>query len=218
MAQLICDSCGTPVMAGQGLCSACGSLLSLPGQVREVSSEVDDGPETPHEVEDGSSSGADSPDGLAEGGADDGGGSASGRARATETGPEPSRKCATKDCDRAAIRGKRLCRRCFVNAPRGRTYTLLLARGVEIDVGDGESVGVGRSEAFCEFSTHLAADRFVSQQHAFFRSSAGQLFVRDVASLNGTRINGVKIEPEQETTVVSGDVIRLGGQVDVVVR
>jgi hypothetical protein len=53
-------------------------------------------------------------------------------------------------------------------------------------------------------------ERGVSRQHALLHFQDGQLFVEDLESTNGTRINGLKIEAGQQYKLRSGDELEFG--------
>ena len=57
----------------------------------------------------------------------------------------------------------------------------------------------------------------VSRIHAMLSFSGGELLVQDLNSTNGTRINGLRLEPNVRETVRSGDELEFG-RVHVVVR
>ncbi len=67
-----------------------------------------------------------------------------------------------------------------------------------------EVTTAGRHEA----SDVLLDDVSVSRHHALFtRTASGRIAVRDLNSLNGTYLNGVRVE---ETTLHSGDEVQIG--------
>ena len=77
----------------------------------------------------------------------------------------------------------------------------------------GESYLIGRRSdkrgVFPEIS--LDADDAVSHRHALLnRTPDGGIVVRDVGSSNGTRLNGVEVEPLTDTVLKDGDVITIG--------
>jgi hypothetical protein len=55
-----------------------------------------------------------------------------------------------------------------------------------------------------------ARDKGVSRVHAVLRRDRGQVYLVDLGSTNGTRLNGVTLPAHQPVPVVSGDEIRLG--------
>jgi pSer/pThr/pTyr-binding forkhead associated (FHA) protein len=55
-----------------------------------------------------------------------------------------------------------------------------------------------------------ARDKGVSRVHAALRRDRGQVFLIDLGSTNGTRLNGQPLPAHQPAPVVSGDEIRLG--------
>ena len=67
----------------------------------------------------------------------------------------------------------------------------------------GELV-VGRDEG-CGL---VLEDPFVSQRHAMIRCGAGECYITDLGSRNGTRVNG---QPIQEAELRDGDRVQVGG-------
>ncbi len=68
----------------------------------------------------------------------------------------------------------------------------------------GETTSAGRHEA----SDLLLDDVSVSRHHAVFtRTASGRITLRDLNSLNGTYVNGVRVE---ETTLHSADEVQIG--------
>ncbi len=55
-----------------------------------------------------------------------------------------------------------------------------------------------------------ARDKGVSRVHAALRRDRGQVFLIDLGSTNGTRLNGQPLPAHQPAPVASGDEIRLG--------
>ena len=69
---------------------------------------------------------------------------------------------------------------------------------------DKEFISAGRHEQ----SDLLLDDVSVSRHHALFtRTASGRLTLRDLNSLNGTYVNGKRVE---ETTLHSGDEVQIG--------
>ncbi len=60
-------------------------------------------------------------------------------------------------------------------------------------------------------------DYGVSRKHATLFIEEGSLYLRDLASTNGTRINGYALEPDKSYKLVEGDEIEFG-QLRVVLR
>ena len=76
----------------------------------------------------------------------------------------------------------------------------------EILLSRGDVLVLGRSESG---SVQLRQTK-VSRQHCRLFNDVGELFVEDLASTNGTHLNGVPLEPEKTYRVVPGDVIHAG--------
>jgi len=53
-------------------------------------------------------------------------------------------------------------------------------------------------------------DKGVSRRHAEFILSDGQLYVRDLGSTNGTRLNGRLLQPQRTYRLSEGDLLQLG--------
>src|SRR5262249_28092934 len=68
----------------------------------------------------------------------------------------------------------------------------------------GQSYSLGRAATH----TIVLKDDLCSRDHAEITCSAGKWRVRDLGSLNGTRVNGVRFEGERELT--AGDEVTLG--------
>jgi DNA-binding NtrC family response regulator len=75
-----------------------------------------------------------------------------------------------------------------------------------ISLQDGDSVVVGRSEE----ADVVVDDASLSRRHAKFTFVKGALVVVDLGSTNGTRVAGVRLEPEVARPLVAGDVVELG--------
>lgn len=82
----------------------------------------------------------------------------------------------------------------LVNAQTGQEYNL-----------QGYSVSLGREIGN---DVALATDRAISRQHAVVLCIDNQFFIEDMASKNGTWLNGTRVGHRAELT--SGDEIRLG--------
>jgi len=78
-------------------------------------------------------------------------------------------------------------------------------------------VVIGRADpdktenAFIDLSPYNALDKGVSRKHAkLLRREANTLHVCDLASANGTFLNGQQLIPNQERIIRNGDELRLG--------
>lgn len=99
----------------------------------------------------------------------------------------------------------------FADAAVGRQTLhgdeLVIATGIEAGTRielDGELTTVGRHED----SDLLLDDVSVSRHHAIFtRTASGRITLRDLNSLNGTYVNGTRVE---ETTLHSADEVQIG--------
>jgi hypothetical protein len=61
-----------------------------------------------------------------------------------------------------------------------------------------------------DLSPFSAYEAGVSRLHASIRQQEGQVIIIDLGSANGTRVNGIKIEPNVPHTLLHGDVLTLG--------
>jgi pSer/pThr/pTyr-binding forkhead associated (FHA) protein len=68
---------------------------------------------------------------------------------------------------------------------------------------DADASAVGRSTE----SDVFLDDVTVSRKHATFERRAGEWFVRDAGSLNGTYVNGEQVD---ETKLAGGDLVQIG--------
>jgi hypothetical protein len=86
---------------------------------------------------------------------------------------------------------------------------------------DGEEVTVGRDltppspplpggQRGEEKGMLLLGDPGVSRRHAALQRAEGGLWIVDLASTNGTRVNGVLLEPRVRTPLRAGDEVTLG--------
>ena len=73
---------------------------------------------------------------------------------------------------------------------------------------------IGRSSAHADY---VIAEGSVSRRHALLRVSAGQMTIEDLGSLNGTLVDGVKLEAGKSRKVADGTRIALG-DVEVMAR
>jgi hypothetical protein len=75
----------------------------------------------------------------------------------------------------------------------------------------GEVVfGTGQVPDF-DLIRYEAADKGVSRRHAMLRPSKDHLYLIDLGSTNGTRVNGDAVEAQKEITLKDNDLISLGG-------
>jgi pSer/pThr/pTyr-binding forkhead associated (FHA) protein len=74
-------------------------------------------------------------------------------------------------------------------------------------VNAGIDVGVGRDANRCQI---MLNEPRVSGVHATLRLDAGQLFVRDEQSNNGTYVDGHRLAPNVWTAAPAGSTLRFG--------
>lgn len=125
--------------------------------------------------------------------------------------------CVTEGCGGTAVAPAELCLTCqLMTAPTGRTYILTSSWG-DLEVREGERITLGRSpEAAPRTAAFLInADR-VSRLHADLSNLGGTLTLVD-NSTNGTQVNGHRLEPGNPKTLLVGDRVVLGTQVEFVV-
>jgi pSer/pThr/pTyr-binding forkhead associated (FHA) protein len=61
-----------------------------------------------------------------------------------------------------------------------------------------------------DLSAYRAYEKGVSRLHASIKTGGGQVLVTDLGSVNGTRVNGKKILPNQPQPLSHGDILTLG--------
>ena len=92
----------------------------------------------------------------------------------------------------------------------------ILNSGVFLPVPEGEEAIMGRASTGQSMVPDINLDPYhafeagVSRIHAAIRMDADQVFVTDLGSGNGTRINGTKIEPNKPYPIQDGDFLNLG--------
>ncbi len=89
-----------------------------------------------------------------------------------------------------------------------RVYLVVFAKegpGHIIDLDDGAEVSFGRTPG----ATIVIDDPRISRRHAVIRRAAGDVFVRDLGSRNGTKVRGEVLRGE-EKLVTAGDTIHVG--------
>jgi CheY-like chemotaxis protein len=74
----------------------------------------------------------------------------------------------------------------------------------------GRKPSAGATHAHLDLGSYGADNSGVSRVHMFLHYQNGFFFVEDLASLNGTYINGNPLDPNQRYRVNNGDEIRLG--------
>jgi hypothetical protein len=71
-------------------------------------------------------------------------------------------------------------------------------------------MNIGRDQGFCTFAAELASETYISRQHAVLEVCAEGIRVRDLASRNGTFVDGERV-PGGQAVLVTGDAqIRFG--------
>lgn len=94
-----------------------------------------------------------------------------------------------------------------LSGPRGHVDELVIVSGQSAGMRfalTNETTSVGRHEN----SDLLLDDVSVSRHHAIFtRTASGRITLRDLNSLNGTYVNGARVE---ETALHSADEVQIG--------
>lgn len=126
--------------------------------------------------------------------------------------------CAHPTCSEPAIDGSPLCPLHQLLDQPTRTAFILAGSWGSLEVNDGEVVTIGRSPEDAPKSAAMLvnADR-VSRIHASVACGGGTLTITD-RSTNGTTVNGERLTSGVERTLIEGDRIVLGTQVELVVN
>lgn len=83
----------------------------------------------------------------------------------------------------------------------------------EVTIGRGD----GSEDVITLFNAEDASQLGVSRKHCMLRATANQLFVIDLGSTNGTRLNGYMIGPHSPYNVSDGDLLTVG-RMDLIVN
>jgi len=93
---------------------------------------------------------------------------------------------------------------------------------VQVVAVEGKHITVGREPFDVEGqpAQHIdaSADDTVSRRHAVITVTPDWACVTDLASTNGTRVNGVPIRPRMEMALADGDEILVGGHTHITCR
>ena len=105
-------------------------------------------------------------------------------------------------------------------SPRPRTWRIILYIGLEaistLGVEVSGQLTVGRADPdegyvpAIDLGPYGAHDAGVSRRHAILFSAEGGVYIRDLDSTNGTRINGFDLEPNQAYKLHEGDRLEFG--------
>ncbi|MFE1311342.1 FHA domain-containing protein [Streptomyces sp. NPDC058755] len=94
--------------------------------------------------------------------------------------------------------------------------------GRHLDVPRGSEIRLGRSSSWAPEASELLADEHtVSARHATLdHASDGAAWLTEVpqGATNGTRVNGLVLEPGSRVPLRDGDRVELGPEVEFVVR
>jgi pSer/pThr/pTyr-binding forkhead associated (FHA) protein len=86
-----------------------------------------------------------------------------------------------------------------------------LSVAVEDEVIIGRTVeGDEQSRVDVDLSPQNGYQNGVSRRHAIIRRRKDMLYIEDLKSTNGTRINGAQLTPEREYLLRDGDVVEFG--------
>jgi len=112
--------------------------------------------------------------------------------------------------------------------PAPPTWRVILYIGTEagsaVALDVREQVMIGRADLVdgyvpgLDLTDYGARDAGVSRRHAALFITDGQLYLRDLGSINGTRINAVRLELNRPCNVQAGDRIEFGNLQVVVQR
>lgn len=93
-----------------------------------------------------------------------------------------------------------------IGAKRGRGAWLYIVNGPQAgrDFRLGRRTTIGRNTAECDV---ILQDEMISDKHARIQQEGGEFVIYDLASLNGTFINGQKV---QKQTLSDDDKITIG--------
>ncbi len=94
-----------------------------------------------------------------------------------------------------------------IEAERKGTATLNLAQPALIGRSDGDDTGGDLALDLAAFGGDKIG---VSRRHAYLSSQEGVVFIEDLGSTNGTRINGLRIASEKLYRLRDGDEIEMG--------
>lgn len=72
---------------------------------------------------------------------------------------------------------------------------------------NGRGIFVAGRQSSCDI---VLEDRSISRRHAEFFEQAGRVLVRDLGSLNGTYVNGVRSSVDRPLPIQANDLVRLG--------
>jgi pSer/pThr/pTyr-binding forkhead associated (FHA) protein len=94
----------------------------------------------------------------------------------------------------------------IIGAPPPPVAWLVIRSGPRVgrDYRLGEQTNIGRDSMVCDF---IVDDEVVSAEHARIKRERGQFVLYDLASTNGTFLNGEKI---QRAPLADGDTITIG--------
>jgi hypothetical protein len=102
------------------------------------------------------------------------------------------------------------------SSPESPVSIKIVSTGDVLGVANREEVTLGRSNEGqsilpdVDLTEYQAYKKGVSRLHASLHIQGQQVKVVDLASANGTRINGQRIPPNEPKTVYHGDVLSLG--------
>lgn len=132
---------------------------------------------------------------------------------------DAGRACATPGCTGTPAPGMRHCFTCELEqGPTETTFELTSAWG-SFAIAPGETLMVGRDDSWAPATaSFLAQAQMVSRRHASLRNVGGTLEIVDVGSGNGTTVNGRRIPPDSPTTLLDGDTVILGTQVQLTIQ
>lgn len=128
------------------------------------------------------------------------------------------RLCPAPGCGQPLAEGEELCSYCGKSVERSAeesANTLIFPWGRHT-VKSGESVTLGRSHP--PFERELAEYGNVGRSHARIDLRDGKLWVIDLASQNGTYIDGKRLPPDSAELLRPGQVLRLAAALEIEIR
>lgn len=102
-----------------------------------------------------------------------------------------------------------------IDGPSGeasRSGSVVVAGHTTLDIPSGESLLLGRDEAY-PASSVFARHTNISRMHGILRFDGTVFFITDSDSANGTFISGMRLEPQREYEIRSGQELRLAADV-----
>ncbi|KPL07154.1 hypothetical protein AMJ86_05590 [bacterium SM23_57] len=103
-----------------------------------------------------------------------------------------------------------------LSAPDSRIAILILGSEKVIHISGNDEVTLGRFTKGqtiipdIDLSPFQAYEAGVSRLHANIDIKGSEITIKDLGSANGTRLNGIRIQPHQEYQIKHGDILTFG--------